>query len=305
MVTKLPSKGTRRVLSVTGRALSAARLGSEALRPRSSAMNRRSSVPRRLPSCQSLGVTLARNSGGRPLRYTVLMNLVSDAMAVLTFAVAASACSAGNNPSRDNGTNPSQSDGGKATACGCTVTNVPLDSLPDQLTDFGSPTEAASAVSGTWTNNDGDKLVITPAASGTYAMSTGGACGGSGGSGPCSAESYVAVQAVIELDSRDGRFAESLLVSLHLAPRSPAAEGFFQFDEPVSDVKGSYRTEGPATGAIHWTGMFSPDSWFVSGEVAQFISSAGAGSAMGGGQAVGFASFDTRLTGGEADAAAE
>jgi hypothetical protein len=192
------------------------------------------------------------------------MNLVSSAMAVLTFGVAASACSAGSNPSRDTGANPdagsqpSQRDGGNPTACGCTVTHVPLDPLPDQLTDFGSPTEVASAVSGTWTNRDGDKLVVTPAASGTYAMSTGGGCGGGGGAGPCSANSYVAVQAVVELDTRDGRFAESLSVSLHLAPRTPAAEGLFPIDEPVSDVKGSYRTQAPATGAIHWTACSHP-----------------------------------------------
>ena len=230
---------------------------------------------------------------------------------MLTFGVAASACSAGSNPSRDTGANPdagsqpSQSDGGKPAACGCTVTTVPLDPLPDQLTDFGSPTQVESAVSGTWTNNEGDKLVITPAASGTYDMSTGGGCGGGGGAGPCSAESYVAVQAVVELDSSDGRLAESLSVSLHLAPRTPATEGFFQIDEPVSDVKGSYRTQAPATGAIHWIGMFSPDTWFVSGEVAQFVNSAGDGSVVGGGQVVGSVSFDTRSMGGEEDAAAE
>ncbi len=50
--------------------------------------------------------------------------------------------------------------------------------------------------------------------------------------------------------------------------------------------------------------MFSPDSWFVSAEVAQFVHGAGDGSVVGGGQAVGFA-FDTRSMGGEEDAAAE
>ena len=78
-----------------------------------------------------------------------------------------------------------------------------------------------------------------------------------------------------------------------------------EIDEPVSDVKGSYRTQAPATGALHWIGMFSPDSWFVSGEVAQFFNGAGDGSAVGGGQVVGFASFDTRSMGGQEDAAAE
>jgi hypothetical protein len=173
------------------------------------------------------------------------------------------------------------------------------------LTDFGSPTQVASAVSGTWTNKDGDKLVVTPAASGTYHMSTGASCGGSGGAGPCWTESYVAVQAVVELDSSDGRFAESLSVSLHLSPRTPAREGLFQIDEPVSDVKGSYRTQAPATGALNWIGIFSPDSWFVSGEVAQFARGAGDGSAAGGGQVVGFASFGTRSMGGGQDASAE
>ena len=230
------------------------------------------------------------------------MNFVSGAMAVLTFGVAAIACSAGSNPSRDTGANPDA--GSPPTACGCTVTNVPLDPLPDQLTDFGSPTQVASAISGTWTNRDGDKLVIAPAASGAYNMSTGGGCGGGGGAGPCSAESYVAVQALVELDTSDGRFAESLSVSLHLAPRTPT-EGLFQIDEPVSDVKGSYRTQAPATGAIHWIGMFSPDTWFVSGEVAQFVNGAGDGSAVGGGQSAGSVSFDTRSMGGEEDAAAE
>ena len=105
------------------------------------------------------------------------MNLVSGAMAALTFGVAAIACSAGSsNPSRDTGANPDAGEStlakvrrleGNPTACGCTVTTVPLDPLPDQLTDFGSPTQVASAISGTWTNRDGDKLAIAPAASGT------------------------------------------------------------------------------------------------------------------------------------------
>ena len=196
--------------------------------------------------------------------------------AALAVGVTANAC--GGNTPRGTGTGTgadadaagplSQRDGGVRTTGGagtqplCFVTEVPLDPLPDQLTDFGSPTQVASRGAGQWTNRDGDRLVVTPAASGTYHRST-------GVSSSCRDQSTIAVQAAVELDTSDGRFAESLSVTLQLHPNG----SIFQVDEFVSDVKGTFRVQAPTAGALRWTGAFL-DVWSVTGEFAQFVNGA-------------------------------
>jgi hypothetical protein len=119
------------------------------------------------------------------------VTIVFRAKSALALAALATACSSGPGAAHSStdgeaASHNSEGDGGAQVTGGgagksqCTVTEMPLNPLPDQLAGFGSPTQEASAVSGTWTNEDGDKLVVTPATSGTYYLWTGG--GGYAGS---------------------------------------------------------------------------------------------------------------------------
>jgi hypothetical protein len=92
---------------------------------------------------------------------------------------------------------------------GCTATVTTISELAPDAGILGSPRAFFQASSGTWTNSAGDELVVFPETTGTLHAFSGFPEPTGGLLQPCPSLDYVAMNAHLEIATKDGRLNES------------------------------------------------------------------------------------------------
>ena len=137
---------------------------------------------------------------------------------------------------------------------GCTATEEPFSSLPDDVTDdvallYAKPKATAQAIAGVWTNTSGDTLQLALDGSGTIHREEGMQ---SGLYGPCNTRSYVAMYGQVKVTSEDGRFDEAFAVEVHLI----RGVSYLHAVVGLSSLKGSFHAQEPNDGWLRWDGDY-------------------------------------------------